>query len=178
MRLFIGLGLCQPARDALWNAAAGFGVQAERVRRENYHITLAFLGERDERQAAAVKRAAAETAAGQPPLSLCAQEFGFFGRRENALLYAKLAPCPQLNLLAERLRQTLTQAGETFDAQPFAAHITLMRKADLRAAAVPAAFAPVFFTADALTVYHSTRVQGQLRYLPFSKAPLGEEVKG
>ena len=64
MRLFIGLGLSQPAREALWNAAAELNVQGMSVRRENYHITLAFLGERDERQAAAVKRIAAAAAAG------------------------------------------------------------------------------------------------------------------
>ncbi len=174
MRLFIGLGLSQPAREALWNAAAELNVQGVSVRRENIHITLAFLGERDERQAAAVQRIAAAAAVGSAPLALCAREFGFFGRRENALLYAALAPCPPLHTLAGRLRQMLSEAGEAFDEKPFAAHITLSRKADLRGVSLTNPFAPVFFTADALTVYHSVRVREELRYLPYFTAPLQE----
>ena len=58
--------------------------------------------------------------------------------------------------------------------KPFAAHITLMRKADLTEADLQTPLPPVTFTADRLTLYHSARVQDILRYKPVFEVTLGE----
>jgi len=172
MRLFIGLRLQDEARNALWNAASGLGIAGQFVPKMNYHVTMAFLGERDERQAPQIKRLAAAAAEGHPPMTLTVDGLGFFGRCENALLYAKLAPCAPLPSLAESLRRVLSEAGETFDQKPFVAHITLARKANLTHADLHAPLPPVSFRVEQLTLYHSTRVQGELRYLPIYQAEL------
>ncbi|MBN1778182.1 MAG: RNA 2',3'-cyclic phosphodiesterase [Clostridiales bacterium] len=171
MRLFIGLGLPNNARDALYNAVSALGVRGRMTRRENYHVTLAFLGEHDEKlnPVESSITAAAQTCA---PFALTVTGFGFFGRRDSALLYAKLQASRPLQTLADTLRTLLSEAGEPFDDKPFAAHITLMRKADLTAADLQTP-PPVAFTADRLTLYHSARVQDVLRYRPVFETKLG-----
>jgi 2'-5' RNA ligase len=175
MRLFIGLGLPKEARDALRSAVSGVGIRGQTTPKENYHLTLAFLGERDERQAPALQKIVAAAAKERSPLALEIRGFGFFGRRENALLYAKLAPSPPLFALAGALRRLLAEAGEPFDDKPFAAHITLARWADLTGLPPDAPAPETGFSVDRLTLYHSARIRGDLRYRPVFEAPLRED---
>jgi RNA 2',3'-cyclic 3'-phosphodiesterase len=175
MRLFVGLGLSDEARGTLWNAVSGRGIAGQFVTKENFHVTMAFLGERDERQTPHIQRIVQAAAREHSPLTLGVGRLGFFGRRDNALLYAELAPCPQLVLLSDTLRRLLTEAGEAFDPKPFVAHVTLARKANLTQTDLRAPLPTVFFRVNRLTLYHSTRMQGDLRYLPVFQAPFEKD---
>jgi 2'-5' RNA ligase len=170
MRLFIGLGLSDDAKGNLWNTVSGMRIRGQLTPKENYHLTLAFLGMREERQVKPIERTVAAAAREHPPQALTVKGLGFFGRRENALLYAKLAPSQPLSALSDTLRRLLTESGEAFDPKPFVPHITLARKADLTAAGLNSPFQPIPFSADKLTLYHSTRIQGELRYIPIFEA--------
>jgi RNA 2',3'-cyclic 3'-phosphodiesterase len=174
MRLFVGLELSDEARGTLWNAVSGMGIAGQCVPKENYHVTMAFLGERDERQAPHIRRIVETAAREHSPMTLCVNRLGFFGRRECALLYAGLSPCPRLLPLSDTLRRLLTEAGEAFDPKPFVAHVTLARKADLTPADLRAPLPPFAFRVGRLTLYHSARVRGDLRYLPIFQAPLAK----
>ena len=174
IRLFVGVGLPPDARNALHYAVTGLGVDGRMTAPFNYHLTLAFLGEHDERlqPLEGVIREAARTCA---PFTLSASGFGFFGRRSSALLHARLAVSQPLITLADTLRSRLTDAGEPFDAKPFAAHITLVRQADLTGVDLQATLPSITFPADRLTLYHSARIQGVLRYRPVFEAMLKKE---
>ncbi len=175
MRLFIGLGLSGDVRDALFCVVSGMNIRGQLVPRDNYHLTLAFLGMREERQVQQLERIIAAAAKEHPPQTLTVQGTGYFGRRENALLYMKLAPSRALSALSDTLRGMLAEAGEAFDTKPFVPHITLARKADLTAANVRPPLPPVSCTVRRLTLYHSTRVRDVLRYLPAAEAGFREE---
>ncbi len=175
MRLFVGLSIPEDARKAL--AAAVEPVrrrtQARWVPPELYHVTLAFLGERDRAALPALEsllRAAAATAA---PFPLVLTGLGYFGREDGAILYAALREQPALLSLSDAVRGLLAGAEQAFDPKPFAPHVTLARKARLALGEKLPAFAPVAFTADAVTLFHSVRVDGVLRYLPVIRAPFG-----
>ncbi len=174
MRLFAGVGLPPDARDALHQAVVGLGVRGRMTAPENYHLTLAFLGEHDERLKPLedIIRDAALTSA---PFLLSVAGFGFFGRRNNALLHAKLDASTPLQTLADTLRSRLAEAGEAFDGKPFAAHITLVRQADLTGIDLQTPFQDITFPADRLTLYHSARIQGVLRYRPVFEAMFQKE---
>ena len=111
MRLFIGIGLSEGARETLWQTVSAMGIAGRIVPRENYHLTLAFLGERDPRQLVKLRSMLTKAAADQPPMKLTINGLGFFGRRESALLHATLAKSPPLAALADRLRGMLAEAG-------------------------------------------------------------------
>ncbi|MFH1880092.1 MAG: RNA 2',3'-cyclic phosphodiesterase [Bacillota bacterium] len=166
MRLFIGLALPDEVKDALYSIVSGMRLRGQPTERENYHLTLAFLGARGEEQVAQLHPIISAAAEECPPLTLAVKGTGFFGRRESALLYAELSYCKPLLSLSDSLRRLLTEAGEAFDGKPFAPHITLARKADLTAAAPGAPMQMVPFTVHKLTLFHSVRIQGDLRYRP------------
>lgn len=166
MRLFIGLSLTGEARDLLYNRVSGMSIRGQLTEKANYHLTLAFLGMREEVHAACLEEPVAKTAAQFAPMRLSIEGLDYFGRRENALLYAALAPRQPLQALADTLRRLLTEAGETFDTKPFVPHITLARKADLTQTDIGKPNVPISFAVDRLTLYHSTRVEGVLTYLP------------
>ena len=175
MRLFIGLAPDGAARDSLWNLASGLHCGGQRLPKENYHLTLAFLGMREETHAARMEPVLAQAAQSCTPLPLTVKGAGYFGNPHNALLYAKLEPSNSLDHLSDTLRDLLTAAGETFDEKPFVPHITLARKADISGIELQKPIRPFSFTVDRLTLYHSTRVEGALRYLPILEADFSAE---
>ncbi|MBE0600648.1 MAG: RNA 2',3'-cyclic phosphodiesterase [Firmicutes bacterium] len=174
MRLFIGIGLPPDAREALRRAVTGLALQGRATAPDNYHLTLAFLGEHDERLQP-MEDIVRETAQTCAPFPLAVSGFGFFGRRDSALLYAKLQVSAPLGKLAHTLRARLSAAGETYDEKPFAAHITLVRQANLTGVDPQTPQPGIAFPAERLTLFHSARVQGVLRYRPVFEASFKKE---
>jgi RNA 2',3'-cyclic 3'-phosphodiesterase len=175
MRLFIGVGISAEARAALAKAAeqARLCTDARWVPVEQYHVTLAFLGECGGDALPALESLLWETAAGVSPFLLTLYGFGSFGREDDAILYAALQNQPALLSLSDAVRLRLAGAGQAFDPKPFAPHVTLARKARLTPGEALPAFSPVTFPVDALTLYHSSRAEGVLRYIPVIRTPLG-----
>lgn len=96
---------------------------ARRVRRENLHLTLAFIGE--------LPLAKAQQAA-QALRDLSSEPFEWrldhVGRFERArVLWAGGQPEPRLLQMAETVRASLQTMQIRFDEKRFAAHVTLLR---------------------------------------------------
>jgi len=170
MRLFIGLAPTDTVRTHLCELVSGLDCGGRLMPRENYHLTLAFLGMREEARAARIQPLLDRAAKPYAPLRLTVREVNYFGKRHNALLYAALAPSKLLQEVSDTLRGLLAEAGETFDEKPFVPHITLARKVDLTGVDLRQPIWPFSFTADRLTLFHSTRVENVLRYLPIAEA--------
>ena len=177
MRLFIGLALDGTAKAALAAVATAMmpTLPARYVPPALYHVTLAYLGERDTAMLPAITALVDRCAATLAPFTLATQRVCYFGKPECAILYASLAPSPPLEAAGASLRALLMRAGEAFDGKPLVPHITLARKAAFADAmlALPDGLPPcaATFTAGALTLYHSTRIDGALVYLPIHTAP-------
>ncbi len=172
MRLFIGIAVLPPTRDTLARFAAdlppSFTCLAEPP--ERLHVTLAFIGQREPEALPGLEAILRETAAESAPFMLIADGLGCFGK--VGVLYASFSPCVALETLAARLRERLLAAGETFDPKPFVPHVTLARKVreDTPPRTMVTCF-PLSFPAEALTLFHSTRVERELRYLPLTVSP-------
>lgn len=180
MRLFIGLSVEQAACDALSAAVSAMrsAVPARYVPAELYHITLAYLGERPREALPALCALLNRCAASCAPFSLTVESLGTFGRDTDAILYASLRPETALAALGEQLRAMLRQAGELFDEKPLFPHITLARKAVMPGGAPPIPLSSVQFMVRGLTLYHSARVEGVLRYEPIEFAALALQPRG
>jgi len=110
--------LDQAAQEALARCPG-----ARRVRAENLHLTLAFIGELPLPKA----REAAE-ALGRVSSAPFEWHIDHVGRFERAhVLWAGGPPEPRLEQLAERVRSELQTLQIHFDAKRFAAHVTLLR---------------------------------------------------
>jgi len=124
MRLFIAITLSEKAKTSLCSAMDGLrrdGVRGRFTAPEKLHLTLAFLGERED------STEAERVLAGLSfrPFFLTLSGSGSFGD----VLWAGVERSPQLEALDAQLRAALTKAGIAFDPKPFRPHITLVRGA-------------------------------------------------
>lgn len=178
MRLFIGISLDAAALRALKEGTSKMRriADGKYVDPAMYHITLAFLGEINETRIADVKAAMDQAAKTARRTMLALAGAGSFGRADHAILYAGVRGAENLHTAADTLRHALTARDLPFDPKPFKAHITLARRVCTSKELLDVAIEPVGFEANGLTLYHSHRINGVLKYLPIYVSPFEEEA--
>jgi len=136
---------------------------ARRMRRDNLHLTLAFIGalEADRAQQVAAKLAA-EAAA---PFDWSLDAVGAFAGARVLWVGGSDA---HLDALAARARELLDELGVRFDRKPFVAHVTLLRNVPRDAAGEAARrLEPPIVWHAALPVLLESRTDSNgIRYLP------------
>ncbi|MCC5988025.1 MAG: RNA 2',3'-cyclic phosphodiesterase [Pararhodobacter sp.] len=95
------------------------------VPRENFHITLVFLGE--QREDLLEELHLALDAMALPGFSLRLDGLAVFGGDSPRNLHAAIAPEPALNQLQSRLRRAAQMSGMTPEKRRFVPHVTLAR---------------------------------------------------
>lgn len=166
MRLFVALPFSQALCDALRDAQADLRAQnalANYTRPENFHLTLAFLGETDGFSAA--RAALSQVEASSFPLRLSGG--GHFGQ----LYWAGLAKSPPLLALADQVQNRLRAAGFAIEKRPFRPHVTLARQLSAPGP-VQVHIAPAEMTADRFYLMCSERIDGRLTYTPLYEKTL------
>ena len=177
MRLFVALllseemkeSLCR-AQDALWDCAQGGNFS----RRENLHMTLAFLGECPPSAVTRIRRAMEQTGQSAKPFSLALGRMGRFRRGGSELWWAGVQRQPALEQLAKNLQNALRGEGFALEERPFAAHLTLARQVDapgLRPEEIPLEKSSQ--TIAHMSLMESTRVKGVLTYREIFSVKLG-----
>ncbi len=124
-RLFFALWPDDGVRTRLATAAETVR-HGRRVPTANLHLTLAFLGDCDERAREAAVRVAGTVVA--PMFALTLTRCGTFRRSGVAWLAPEVTP-PALQTLVTGLHEELTDAGFGLDRRPFRPHVTVARKA-------------------------------------------------
>jgi 2'-5' RNA ligase len=125
MRLFFALWPPRETAFALERWAQG--LEGRRTPAERIHLTLAFLGEVDESRArAAARRVQADG------FSLPLEEARYWGHNQIVWAGPRELPRP-LAHLAEQLQLELYKESFILERRPFAAHVTLVRKAPAQA---------------------------------------------
>ena len=168
MRLFFGLSL----PDEIRAEAARCALDAQQTipgrysPMENYHITLAFIGDVPQERLPDAQAVLSKTIARFPAPLITLDRPGHFGRAQNGILILHAKAKPALEPLHDALVKNLNAAALPADSGPFSPHITLARHADVTAGFPPAP-APLSFTADTAHVFLSARnKQGILVYTP------------
>ncbi|MCR4642867.1 MAG: RNA 2',3'-cyclic phosphodiesterase [Lachnospiraceae bacterium] len=127
MRLFIAILFEENILDALTDFQAdlkSMGVTGNYSKRENLHITLAFIGDYGDPDAVLDAMEQVDFS----PIKISLEGVGSFGD----LFWAGLAEDPQLAAYVKRLRRALSEQGIPFDKKRFSPHITLVRKYSYR----------------------------------------------
>ncbi|MDR3552418.1 MAG: RNA 2',3'-cyclic phosphodiesterase [Clostridia bacterium] len=182
MRLFIAVRLPVELQRALGEASRALACQCSSgdfSREENYHITLAFLGERQGAQLAPLQ-AAMDAAASRA--SAFDFEIGGLGcfRREGGLVLWVGVPrgAQQLTQLYRLLCVSLAPCGFTPEDRVYTPHLTLARRALPEAGferlAAEAAVPPLRARAGALSLMKSERINGRLVYTEIYSSILKE----
>jgi 2'-5' RNA ligase len=159
VRLFFALW---PASDLLAKLAAWAKQAAGRgraMRRENLHLTLAFLGATE----AALVPGLITLATGVrfAPILLPLDRVGYW--KHNRIIWCGAGEEPRtLVALVDDLRARLDAAGICYDRKPFVSHVTLVRDAS----GLPAtpAWIPLVWEAQDFALVGSTRAEGRVSY--------------
>ena len=127
-RLFFALWPEPSLQSRLYKLGGQFhaGSGGKRVRADNLHITLAFLGSVD-----AQTRSCLEAKAGAilcPAFNLALDRAGFWPRPRVLWLGAEESPQP-LQELVRGINRCIAECGLEPEKRPFHAHLTLLRKA-------------------------------------------------
>jgi len=164
MRLFIAINLNDATKDSLVGLRDELKSSSERgsfTFRENLHITLAFLGECDARQAAAAK--AAMDSLSFKPFDVRIERIGRFAAEQGeATWWAGVGVGEALSALNLDLADRLDAAGFLVDKRKFSPHITLGRRVVTDAAA--RRVAPFGETVRKIDLMKSERIDGKLTY--------------
>lgn len=133
MRTFIAIELEEEVRDHLAN------VQAETQKlcrkgnytpKENFHLTLHFLGEVEEDDLDYLQEAIYETARRNRPFTMTIDKIGFFPRGNKGILWAGIEKNNHLQRLFSTLEKSLEQQGFARERKGLSPHITLGREVE------------------------------------------------
>ena len=179
MRTFVALDLPPDFADGVAGLARQLSaaVEGHFLPRSTYHLTLAFLGEVDEAQAARAADALDAACANTAPVVLASDGLGKFGRASDATLWLGVAPDPALQALAERVREELTARDVPFDPKPFRPHITLGRRVRIPKKPLPPLAFPLPAHARTVTLFKSTLSRDGAEYKPLYTVELGEPAE-
>ena len=128
MRLFIAINFSEEFKDGLAELSADLSkcaIFSRMTQKQNYHLTLVFLGEQERTEDIKAAMDAVHTA----PFTIAAHHVGKFPSRDSAVFWIGLKHNPALLALQSDLCQELRQRGFTFDKRNFRPHLTLIREA-------------------------------------------------
>lgn len=126
MRLFIAINFTSEFKNILLDDIGSFKkycLSANYTKKENLHLTLAFIGETND--ASRIKKAMDVTEFESFEIGM--GEIGSF----RDLYFRKILHSPQLSQLQKKLIDNLERIGVDFDKKNFKPHITLARKVEL-----------------------------------------------
>ena len=121
-RLFVAMPLPDDVVDALAGLRSGMR-GARWIPEENYHLTLAFIGEVDRHGLNEIALALAGVSA--PRFDMRLTGCGFFGDRKPRALWVGVGPNPPLSHLQSKVEVALQRAGFVPEKRKFTPHVTL-----------------------------------------------------
>ncbi len=124
IRLFTGLEIPQSAAFMLSGLRGGLR-GARWLDPENYHITLRFIGDVDDRTADEVADALMRVR--RPSVKIHLAGLGSFGGAKPHALWARVAPTPALAELQAEHERILQRLGLPAEGRKYTPHVTLAR---------------------------------------------------
>lgn len=128
MRVFVALDLPQKTKDNLARSASQFAEHANGgnfIPKENYHVTLHFLGNVDESDLIYVQ-SAMDGIRDLPAPQLAVSQFAML--RASDIVCARLKQSSELTTLHDALGDKLEQNGFEVEHRAYRPHVTLIRK--------------------------------------------------
>ncbi len=129
MRVFVGLDIPEPIRDAIARYMDGlrnFAPDVRWVRPESFHITLKFIGEQKPEQVERIKQSLSVVRAA--PFDIAFRDVGFFpNERRPRVFWVGIHASDALPRLASAVDHAVALAGVPLETHPYKPHLTLSR---------------------------------------------------
>ena len=166
-RLFFGIELNADVRAAVRAAAERMHLEKGKLTdMDNYHVTLAFLGQVDEESVPELLRLGALCWRKPFELTLSGSMDTFKG---GSVIWAGLDKSTELGKMQARLQNILQENGFLGESEGYTPHITVARSA--RVARPYPDVGRVSFNVRCVTLFESLREGGRLVYKPLGRMP-------
>lgn len=169
MRLFIAICFSEKNRELLYETAQrlrGSAVLGNTTKKENLHLTLAFIGEVP--NSVYKKTCAVMDVLRSEAFELTFDRFGRFSQKEGALYWIGAQEEPALLSMQRALVQALVKNQIPVDEKPFLPHITLGRRMVMEEGFSESGFertiVPVKQKVASISLMKSERINGKLVY--------------
>ena len=184
MRLFVAINLPVDTRDAIYADAEPLRAATQAVRwvaPSALHVTLKFLGERDDHLVPELRRALESVAAAHASLSVSTTDVGAFPNfRRPRVVWLGMTSEDAMRALARDVDRVFVPLGIPAEARAFQAHLTLgrvkgelaPREATLLAAAASGTRVSRGFSVQAVDLMRSELGPGGSRYAVVASVPL------
>lgn len=174
LRLFVGIELPVSVRQRLTDLQCDYA-GARWHAAEQLHLTLNFIGSFDGERLPELATAVAGVAAA--PLTIQPRGVGYFGAPERPLVvWAGVAPSPQLQQLYAELENRLVPLGVEPEDRHYTPHITLARVRQSEPLAdflrLHAGFSVPPFTVEQICLFLSSRGEHGAEYRVIQRFPL------
>jgi RNA 2',3'-cyclic 3'-phosphodiesterase len=167
-RLFFALWPTEALRDELVKTVEPLleGKKARRIRPDNFHITLAFLGAVQARKLPSIMEAA--SGLDGEPLELRLEKIEAWPG--SHVLCLTPGQCAPLSDLVERLRRNLLAHQVELDQKDFRPHVTVAR--EWRDRSIEGAIEPIEWSANEFVLVESENTREGSRYQIIGRWPL------
>src|SRR5580658_705373 len=129
MRVFVALDIDDAVRGRIvrfLEGVRGFAPDVRWVRPESLHVTLKFIGEKQEEEVEEIKRALARIVSDNFEIGF--RGYGFFpGVKAPRVFWLGIDGGPKLDSLAQAVDETLARLDIPKEEHAFSAHLTLAR---------------------------------------------------
>lgn len=167
MRLFTAIELSDEIKGRLSDIVSQLKphtVKGNFTLKDNFHITLVFIGETDRKQAV---RSALDSLQCEP-FELTLSGLGTFARRDTSVVWMGIQPENELSKAFSSLKTELSQRGIMTEYRDFKAHLTLGRevvfKKDFDLGAFGKEISPIRIKVKKVSLFKSERIAGRLTY--------------
>lgn len=172
MRLFIGIDLSQSMKSYLLSVSKSIErhTQGRVTALNNYHLTLAFLGELDDKEMNVLKSLMNQIQFNAFEMTI--SEVDYFQKGERFIYYMGIKPNSSLKTLYQKVVDVITPLGLNIHGK-FSPHITLIRQGK----SFPIHVLNIPKTDDIIqvqkvTLFLSHNVNDELTYTPIYEIPL------
>jgi 2'-5' RNA ligase len=171
LRLFIGIAVDDDVR--LQCASVTERLRARRptlrfVEPENYHLTLAFLGNVDAERFPEIQAVLARVGARHKAFSVTLNRIGAFphDRKPRVIFIGSRGTDPAYRALAADVANECKKLGLSGDEKDDIPHVTIARAPDRKRVTLPLLdVAPIEITVSELTLFESVPSEGKTRYV-------------
>lgn len=185
MRVFFAIEFEEEIKEYLayhQQVVQNHSIRGNFTRLDNFHLTLKFIGEIEEKDISSLKEAIDILALRHKNFCLTTKSLGSFPRGNKQIIWIGLETEPLLENLYMNLEDMLAVIGYERENRPYRPHITLGREILLKNSFTDIQSMMELETktikVHKVSLMESTRVKGQLTYLPlYSKVLKGGDVE-
>ncbi|MCJ2376954.1 RNA 2',3'-cyclic phosphodiesterase [Vibrio sp. ZSDZ34] len=137
-------------------------IKGRDTRTENFHITLAFIGESSSAQQVALRDILQQLTAKCEPILI--DHLGSFRLKAGRLVWAGIADNPVLSSLQSQLSSKLVEGGFLSESRTYIPHITLARQVRGNAKLEQISIEPYLVQARSVALMSSHHIDNQIVY--------------